>query len=152
MFDAIFSRSVKILKIFAKVQCVLSFVLAAMLCGSIHEALKPFSQFSAIVVGLVAAVVLWVLQMFLAWALYAFAELVEYTKETHKELSNMSKGLARYTQATYEEIHSMNHGQDHEQHEQEPLPCGKVLLRRGGTRPRRSPPAVREQQINKGEY
>ena len=94
MFDAIFSRSVKILKIFAKVQCVLSFVLAAMLCGSIHEALKPFSQFSAIVVGLVAAVVLWVLQMFLAWALYAFAELVEYTKETHKELSNMSKGLA----------------------------------------------------------
>ena len=110
MFDAIFSRSVKILKIFAKVQCVLSFVLAAMMCGSIHEALKPFSQFSAIVVGLVAAVVLWVLQMFLAWALYAFAELVEYTKETHKELSNMSKGLARYTQATYEEIHSMNKG------------------------------------------
>ena len=110
MFDAIFSRSVKILKIFAKVQCVLSFVLAAMLCGSILEALKPFSQFSAIVVGLVAAVVLWVLQMFLAWALYAFAELVEYTKETHKELSNMSKGLARYTQATYEEIHSMNKG------------------------------------------
>ena len=110
MFDAIFGRSVKILKIFAKVQCVLSFVLAAMLCGSIHEALKPFSQFSAIVVGLVAAVVLWVLQMFLAWALYAFAELVEYTKETHKELSNMSKGLARYTQATYEEIHSMNKG------------------------------------------
>ena len=110
MFDAIFSRSVKILKIFAKVQCVLSFVLAAMLCGSIHEALKPFSQFSAIVVGLVAAVVLWVLQMFLAWALYAFAELVEYTKETHKELSDMSKGLARYTQATYEEIHSMNKG------------------------------------------
>ena len=81
-----------------------------MLCGSIHEALKPFSQFSAIVVGLVAAVVLWVLQMFLAWALYAFAELVEYTKETHKELSNMSEGLARYTQATYEEIHSMNKG------------------------------------------
>ena len=33
MFDAIFSRSVKTLKIFAKVQCVLSFVLAAMLCG-----------------------------------------------------------------------------------------------------------------------
>ena len=161
MFDAIFSRSVKILKIFAKVQCVLSFVLAAMLCGSIHEALKPFSQFSAIVVGLVAAVVLWVLQMFLAWALYAFAELVEYTKETHKELSNMSKGLARYTQATYEELQHeqragsihQRHGQDHEQHEQEPLPCGKALLRRGGTRPRRSPPAVREQQqINKEGY
>ena len=110
MFDAIFSRSVKILKIFAKVQCVLSFVLAAMLCGSVHEMLKPINRFSAIVVGLVVAVVFWVLQMFLAWALYAFAELVEYTKETHKELSNMSKGLARYTQATYEEIHSMNKG------------------------------------------
>ena len=110
MFDAIFGKSVKILKIFAKVQCVLAFVLAAMLCGSVHEMLKPFSRFSAIVLGLVVAVVFWVLQMFLAWALYAFAELVEYTKETHKELSNMSEGLARYTQATYEEIHSMNKG------------------------------------------
>ena len=110
MFDAIFGRSVKILKILAKVQCVLAFVLASMLCGAVHEMLKPFSRFSAIVLGLVVAVVFWVLQMFLAWAVYAFAELVEYTKETHKELSNMSAGLARYTQATYEEIHSMNKG------------------------------------------
>ena len=108
MFDAIFGRSVKILKILAKVQCVLAFVLASMLCGAVHEMLKPFSRFSAIVLGLVVAVVFWVLQMFLAWAVYAFAELVEYTKETHKELSNMSAGLARYTQATYEELHSMN--------------------------------------------
>ena len=110
MFDAIFSRSVKILKIFAKVQCVLSFALAVMLYGYIYEGLKYFSIFSAVVLGLVAAVVLWVLQMFLAWALYAFAELVEHTEATHKELSNMSAGLARYTQATYEEIHSMNQG------------------------------------------
>ena len=110
MFDAIFGRSVKILKILAKVQCVLAFVLAAMLCGAVHEMLKPINQFSAIVLGLVVAAVFWVLQMFLAWALYAFAELVEYTKETHKELSNMSAGLARYTQATYEELHSMNKG------------------------------------------
>ncbi len=110
MFDAIFSRSVKILKIFAKVQCVLAFVLSAMLCGSVHESLKYFSPVMAIVLGLIAAVVLWVLQMFLAWALYAFAELVEYTKATHKELNDMSEGLARYTQATYEEIHSMNQG------------------------------------------
>ena len=72
--------------------------------------LKPFSRFSAIVLGLVVAVVFWVLQMFLAWALYAFAELVEHTEATHKELSNMSAGLARYTQATYEELHSMNKG------------------------------------------
>ena len=110
MFDAIFGKSVKILKIFAKVQCVLAFVLAVMLCGAVHEMLKPINRFSAIVLGLVVAVVFWVLQMFLAWAVYAFAELVEYTKETHKELSNMSEGLARYTQATYEEIHSMNQG------------------------------------------
>ena len=112
MFDAIFSRSVKILKLFAKVQCVLAFVLAAMLCGSVHEMLKPISRFSAIVLGLVVAVVFWVLQMFLAWALYAFAELVEYTKATHKEISDMSEGLARYTQATYEELHSLNKGLD----------------------------------------
>ncbi len=110
MFDAIFSRSVKILKFLAKVQCVLAFVLSAMLCGSVHESLKYFSPVMAIVLGLIAAVVLWVLQMFLAWALYAFAELVEYTKATHKELNDMSEGLARYTQATYEEIHSMNQG------------------------------------------
>ena len=110
MFDAIFGRSVKILKILAKVQCVLAFVLASMLCGAVHEMLKPFSRFSAIVLGLVVAVGFWVLQMFLAWAVYAFAELVEYTKETHKELSNMSEGLARYTQATYEELHNMNKG------------------------------------------
>ena len=89
---------------------MLSIVRASLLCDTSQNLLTPFSQFSAIVVGLVAAVVLWVLQMFLAWALYAFAELVEYTKETHKELSNMSKGLARYTQATYEEILSMNKG------------------------------------------
>ena len=110
MLDAIFSRPVKALKLLAKVQCVLAFVLASMLCGAVHEMLKPFSRFSAIVLGLVVAVVFWVLQMFLAWALYAFAELVEYTKETHKELSDMSEGLARYTQATYEELHSMNKG------------------------------------------
>ena len=53
MFDAIFGRSVKILKLLAKVQCVLAFVLASMLCGSVHEMLKPFSRFSAIVLGLV---------------------------------------------------------------------------------------------------
>ena len=110
MFDAIFSRSVKILKLFAKVQCVLAFVLAAMLCGSVHEMLKPFSRFSAIVLGLAVAVVFWVLQMFLAWALYAFAELVEYTKATHKELNDMSEGLARYTKATHEELRRMNQG------------------------------------------
>ena len=52
MFDAIFGRSVKILKILAKVQCVLAFVLASMLCGAVHEMLKPFSRFSAIVLGL----------------------------------------------------------------------------------------------------
>ena len=110
MFDAIFSRSVKILKVFAKVQCVLAFALAAMLYGAVYNALKPVNLFSAVVLGLVVAVVLWVLQMFLAWALYAFAELVEYTKATHKEISDMSAGLARYTQATYEELHSLNKG------------------------------------------
>ena len=110
MFDAIFSRSVKILKVFAKVQCVLAFVLAAMLYGAVYNALKPVNLFSAVVLGLVVAVVLWVLQMFLAWALYAFAELVEYTKATHKEISDMSAGLSRYTQATYEELHSLNKG------------------------------------------
>ena len=108
MFDAIFGRSVKILKILAKVQCVLAFVLASMLCGAVHEMLKPINRFSAIVLGLVVAVVFWVLQMFLAWALYAFAELVEYTKATHEELSNMSEGLEAYTKAMGKTMNSMN--------------------------------------------
>ena len=108
MFDAIFGRSVKILKIFAKVQCVLAFVLSVMLYGYVYEGLKYFSFFAAIVLGLVAAVVLWMLQMFLAWAMYAFAELVEYTRATHEELSNMSSGLAEYTKAMSRTINTMN--------------------------------------------
>ena len=112
MLDAIFSRSGKILKLLAKVQCVLAFVLAVMLYGYLYEGLKYFSPVMAIVLGVIAAVALWVVQMLLAWALYAFAELVEYTKATHKEISDMSEGLARYTQATYEELHSLNKGLD----------------------------------------
>lgn len=108
MFDAIFGRSVKILKILAKVQCVLAFVLASMLCGAVHEMLKPINQFSAIVLGLVVAVVFWVLQMFLAWALYAFAELVEYTQATYEELHSMNKGLEAYTKAMGKTMNSMN--------------------------------------------
>ena len=108
MFDAIFGKSVKILKILAKVQCVLAFVLSVMLYGYVYEGLKYFSFFAAIVLGLVAAVVLWMLQMFLAWAMYAFAELVEYTRATHEELSNMSSGLAEYTKAMSRTINTMN--------------------------------------------
>ena len=108
MFDAIFGRSVKILKLLAKVQCVLAFVLSVMLYGYVYEGLKYFSFFAAIVLGLVAAVVLWMLQMFLAWAMYAFAELVEYTRATHEELSNMSSGLAEYTKAMSRTINTMN--------------------------------------------
>ena len=59
MFDAIFSRSVKILKIFAKVQCVLAFVLSVMLYGYVYEGLKYFSFFAAIVLGLIAACLLY---------------------------------------------------------------------------------------------
>ena len=108
MLDAIFSRHVKALKLLAKVQCVLAFVLSVMLYGYVYEGLKYFSFFAAIVLGLVAAVVLWMLQMFLAWAMYAFAELVEYTRATHEELSNMSSGLAEYTKAMSRTINTMN--------------------------------------------
>ena len=108
MLDEIFSRPVKALKLLAKVQCVLAFVLSVMLYGSIYEELKYFSFFLAIVLGLIAAVVVWMLQMFLAWVLYAFAELVEYTRATHEELSNMSSGLAEYTKAMSRTVHAMN--------------------------------------------
>ena len=108
MLDAIFSRSVKILKLLAKVQCVLAFVLAVMLYGYLYEGLKYFSPVMAIVLGLIAAVVLWVVQMLLAWALYAFAELVEYTKATHEELHRMNKGLEEYTTAMGKAMNSMN--------------------------------------------
>ena len=108
MLDAIFSRPVKALKLLAKVQCVLAFALSVMLYGYVYEGLKYFSFFAAIVLGLGAAVVLWILQMFLAWAMYAFAELVEYTRATHEELSNMSNGLAEYTKAMSRTINTMN--------------------------------------------
>ena len=108
MLDAIFSRPVKALKLLAKVQCVLAFVLSVMLYGYVYEGLKYFSFFAAIVLGLIAAVVLWMLQMFLAWAMYAFAELVEYTSATHEELSNMSSALAEYTKAMSRTINTMN--------------------------------------------
>ena len=108
MLDAIFSRPVKALKLLAKVQCVLAFVLSVMLYGYVYEGLKYFSLFAAIVLGLAAAVVLWMLQMCLAWAMYAFAELVEYTRATHEELSNMSSGLAEYTKAMSRTINTMN--------------------------------------------
>ncbi len=108
MLDVIFSRPVKALKLLAKVQCVLAFVLSVMLYGYVYEGLKYFSFFAAIVLGLVAAVVLWMLQMFLAWAMYAFAELVEYTRAPHEELSNMSSGLAEYTKAMSRTINTMN--------------------------------------------
>ena len=108
MLNAIFSRPVKALKLLAKVQCVLAFVLSVMLYGYVYEGLKYFSFFAAIVLGLIAAVVLWILQMFLAWTMYAFAELVEYTRATHEELSNMSSGLAEYTKAMSRTINTMN--------------------------------------------
>ena len=108
MLDAIFSRPVKALKLLAKVQCVLAFVLSVMLYGYVYEGLKYFSFFSAIVLGLIAAVVLWILQLFLAWAMSAFAELVEYTRATHEELSNMSSGLAEDTKALSRTINTMN--------------------------------------------
>ena len=40
--------------------------------------------------------------------MYAFAELVEYTRATHEELSNMSSGLAEYTKAMSRTINTMN--------------------------------------------
>ena len=108
MLDAIFSRPVKALKLLAKVQCVLACVVSVMLYAYVYEGLKYFSFFAAIVLGLVAAVGLWILQMFHAWAMYAFAELVEYTRATHEELSNMSSGLAEYTKAMSRTINTMN--------------------------------------------
>ena len=112
MFERILSKSEKIMKFFVKVQCFFAFVAAIIVFNALWSAaIRTDSDTIGIwLVSMIIAVIVWFVVMSSAWAVYAFAELVEYTKETHKELSNMSEGLARYTQATYEEIHSMNKG------------------------------------------
>ena len=112
MFERILSKSANMIKIFVKIQCFFAFVIAVITFGAFIDVTSFLihSAFWQLVISIFFAVLAWFAVMSSAWALYAFAELVEYTKETHKELSNMSEGLARYTQATYEELHSMNKG------------------------------------------
>ena len=112
MFERILNKSANMIKIFVKIQCFFAFVIAVITFGAFIDVTSFLihSAFWQLVISIFFAVLAWFAVMSSAWALYAFAELVEYTKETHKELSNMSAGLARYTQATYEELHSMNKG------------------------------------------
>ena len=112
MFERILNKSANMLKLFVKLQCFLAFVVAVVTFGAFINvgSLVIHSAFWLLVISAFFAVIVWFVVMSSAWALYAFAELVEHTEATHKELSDMSAGLARYTQATYEEIHSMNKG------------------------------------------
>lgn len=112
MFERILNKSANMLKLFVKIQCFLAFVIAVVTFGAFIDVTSFLldSAFWQLVISVFFAAIVWFVVMSSAWAVYAFAELVEYTKETHKELSNMSAGLARYTQATYEELHSMNKG------------------------------------------
>ena len=108
MFERIFNKSGRLLKIFAKVQCFFSFVIAVIVFEAIVDALGRISVLAAIVLGIVAAVIVWLVLMSSAWTLYAFADLVDYTKATHKEISELSAGLAKYTKATNDIMNSMN--------------------------------------------
>ena len=108
MFERIFDKSGRLLKIFAKVQCFFSFVIAVIVFGVIFNALGQISAFAAVVLGVLISVIVWFVLMFSAWTLYAFADLVDYTKATNKEISELSAGLAKYTKATNEVMNSMN--------------------------------------------
>ena len=112
MFERILNKSAKMIMTFVKIQCFFAFVIAVITFGAFIDVTSFLldSAFWQLVISVFFAVLAWFVVMSSAWALYAFAELVEYTKATHEELSDMSEGLARYTQATYEEIHSMNQG------------------------------------------
>lgn len=108
MFERIFNKSGRLLKIFARVQCFFSFVIAIIVFGAIFNVLGQISVFAAVVLGVAIAVIVWFVLMFSAWMLYAFADLVEYTKATHKEVSELSAGLAKYTKAMNDVMNSMN--------------------------------------------
>ena len=112
MFERILNKSANMLKLFVKIQCFLAFVIAVVTFGAFIDVTSFLldSAFWQLVISVFFAVIVWFVVMSSAWAVYAFAELVEHTEATHKELSDMSAGLARYTQATYEELHSMNKG------------------------------------------
>ena len=112
MFERILSKSEKMLKFFVKIQCFFAFVVAIIVfCIFVNvSSREDGSVFWTLVISAFLAVLVWFLVMGSAWAVYAFAELVAYTKQTHEELSNLSKELAEYTQATSEELHRINSG------------------------------------------
>lgn len=112
MFERILSKSAKMIKIFVKIQCFFAFVVAIIVFfASINVASIVIDSASwVLVISAFLAVLVWFWIMSSAWTVYAFAELVEYTKATNEELSNMSKGLAQYTRATYEALNSTNKG------------------------------------------
>ena len=108
MFERIFNKSGRLLKIFARVQCFFSFVIAIIVFGVIFNALGQISVFAAVVFGIATAIIVWFVLMFSAWTLYAFADMVEYTKSTNEEIRALSEGLAKYTKATNDIMNSMN--------------------------------------------
>ncbi len=99
MFERILNKSANMLKLFVKIQCFLAFVIAVVTFGAFIDVTSLLfdSAFWQLVISVFFAAIVWFVVMSSAWAVYAFAELVEYTKATHEELSNMSEGLARYT-------------------------------------------------------
>ena len=108
MFERILNKSEKMLKFFVKVQCFFSFVIAIVVFGMIFNVLARVSTFAAFVLSTVIAVFVWFMMMSSAWVMYAFADLVECTKEYREEISGMSAGLAEYTKATNQTFNGMS--------------------------------------------
>ena len=112
MFERILGKSERMLKFFVKIQCFFAFVAAVLVFGAAFNLLgmTRISALAALIIAVVAAVVVWFSMMSSAWIVYAFADLVEYTKASHDEISEMSAGLAEYTKANHKEIRQINTG------------------------------------------
>ena len=108
MFKFMFGGSEQSLKLLAKIQGVFSSIIAIAVFFALFNGFSDTSVFAALVFGLAIAIIVWFALMISAWTLYSFADLVEYTKATHEEISQMSAGLAEYTRATNQTLNAMS--------------------------------------------
>ncbi len=100
-----FNDSERKLKAWASFQGVFFTVLAVAVFLLIFTSVEGVA---GILLGLIVAFIVWFLSMISVWTLYSFADLVEYTKATYEEISQMSAGLAEYTKATNQTLNAMS--------------------------------------------
>ena len=91
-----FNQSEKKLKIWATIQGMFFSVVAIVLGAVIYSAAAATDNNAVgLLLGVIVAVVVWFLSMLSVWALYSFADLVEYTKANNEILASMDSTLGQ---------------------------------------------------------